>query len=155
MTGESADALDDVKTVLTNSWTIANTDSKIPEFHIISDGTYRRLDLGMYRAKDWVLIYLTSEIESPNGIGGSEWKVISNVSLDIRIGIEMVGTVTGKAHFKKVKREVERIIRANVKNPTANFQYLLPKSFMDLSDKSIKLWRGIKEIEMHRPNLTS
>lgn len=146
-----ADPQDAVKSLLKDNWTAANTNNKTPEFVIIEDFAAKRYPMG-FNNKDYVFIYCKLPAdENLNGINNATAKeVTENVTIDIRSPLG----AGGRSHFVNVVQETLRILDANIRNPSADFDYILPqKTRYNLSDKKSQIWREVIDIKLRRENV--
>ena len=141
-----ADALASIVTLLTDNWNDSNTGSNTPVIDKIT--SYKKIDFN--KNKDWVLIQRGQNTPSPAGVGASRKNVIHTISIDIRTS--QPGSA-GESHWQDVIAEVRRILGANIVNPDANFNEIIPDvREQDLSDKTRDLWRIIIDIKLRELN---
>lgn len=138
-----ANPLDTLKTLISDNWNAANTDSITPVIDIIYNQP-KAMDLN---ENDFVLFYSTSTLIEAAGFGGSS---VANVDEATRIDIR-TGNTEGPDddHFRKVLAEVRRIIMTNIVNPDANFQELNPyKTGTDLSNRTRNIYRYVWDVNL-------
>ena len=135
------DSLDTINTLLEADWNNDNTDSITPTIGKVFD--FKRIDLRFGESKDYILNYHYAPYSSvPSGIGVAKKRTTDSISIDIR-------TMISRSHGIKVRDEVERILDANILNPSSEYQLLNPdKTCTDLSDKSIGLWRFVWDVQL-------
>lgn len=133
------DVLTTIVNILTNNWNSSNTDGITPIIGKIFD--YKRIDLA---SNDYVLCYEVDETHEPFGLGGEKWATVNDVSIDIRTTYKgSMNLSEARAHAIKMADEVKRILKSKIKNPDSNFQLLLLARKLDLSDKSVGMWRMV------------
>lgn len=138
------DVLNTIKDLLSNNWNIDNTDDIKPNVDVIFN--YKRISLR--NNEDWILLYQAiGYSQDANGIGSTTKQIKDSITLDLR-------SMYSRAHTIKVKEEIIRILDTNITNPATNYDVLKVTDVKDLSDKTIKLWRFIIEIEMEGYNVT-
>ncbi len=139
------DALDTIKTILTDNWNSDNTDSITPTIDFIQN--HKELDMAN---KDYVLIYEVNESHAPFGIGGTTFAQENSVSIDIRTTYKTADITAVRGHLIKIKDEVLRIVKANLDTPDSNFKLLLPKFRKDFSDKATGMGRMVIDVTLKR-----
>jgi len=132
--------LDSVLTLLSSNWDSTNTDKETPVFKKVFD--VKRFDLGV---KAVILLYQVSDIPAPNGIGHTSDMEAQSISIDIR-------TMSTRAHSIKLRDEVKRIIKGKMTYPVTGFDECQIQRITDLSDKTIKLFRFVIDVEFKALN---
>lgn len=149
----AADPMNTVKTILTNNWTAANTDSITPTFSLITDK--KRIDFGGNRVN--ILIHVPRDNTKPSGIGPGGKNEIYRYEIDIRVlGADYRST------FLKCVEETKRIIQANKVNPyTSASKPSITCSILeynddgqDLSNGSHDYWRYLVPVQLEFYNTT-
>lgn len=138
------DALATIETVLAG-WTAGNTDSITPTIGKVYDYSIKELD---YNNKDYVLVHTVSEITEPFGIGGTSFKLIATITVDIRTTYKNAAMSAVRAHMVKMRDEVIRLFKAATADPDANFQLLSNFRERDLSDKSWGIGRITMDVDL-------
>lgn len=133
-----ADALDIVKDLIETNWDSNNTDKKTPVVMVITDAGTKRIDAS---TMDYILLYRVSYTTKPQGLGTSHKEIREVISIDIRT------SQLGRQHSIKVRDELERILDENIIN-LSSYNYMMPMRFIDLSDKTVKIWRYVYDIEL-------
>lgn len=140
------DAVSTLTNILSSSWLIANTDGKLPQFSPIYN-VPGRIDVGQ---SDYVLGYSVSHEEKPAGLGYGEVDYTDVVSIDIRTAGINASAPKNRQHLLNMRDEVRRIIYANklgIGNPITYKQPSVTR-IVDLSDRSIGLWRMTLDIKL-------
>jgi hypothetical protein len=140
------DVLSMIVDILTDNWTKERTDLKTPVIDAIQNvKRIPREEMSM-QGIDYVLVYELRTRFEKNSIGKLTKRIINPVSIDIR-------TMNSREHFEKLFREVDRILNSVIVNPTSEFDILDPDGgFIDLSDRSVGLWRGVYDVSIERGN---
>ena len=136
--------LDVIKTLLTNNWNDADTDSITPVIQKIYD---RGKEEDLSR-NDYVFIYSVEESKSAVGIGNNP---TANIDEALRIDIRVYSKTGSDAHARKVKTEVERILHTNRVNPGGDNKFCELRSFgpiNDLSDRTRKIYRYVLNVNL-------
>lgn len=149
----ATDPMTTVKTILTNNWTAANTDSITPTFIFITDK--KRLDFGSNRA--FILIHVPRNNTKPAGVGPSGKHEVNKYELDIRVmGADYRST------FLKIIEETKRILQANKVNPYSSASKPLvtcsvldyDEDGQDLSNGTHDYWRYLLPVQLSFFNVT-
>lgn len=110
MSSAGLQGVQDLKTLLTNNWTAANTDNITPLVTDNLETPWQDLDFG---AKDHIYIKYDTEIIK-TGLYAADF--FHDVALTIEVMAAKLGTTqAGRAHFKKLVDEAVRIIKANAR----------------------------------------
>ena len=111
MTGMAGlQAVQDIKTLLTNNWTAANTDNKTPLFIDALETYWEQLDFG---GTDQ--IYIKNDTETvKTGLYASDFFHDVACTLEVMTARSTTPSA-GRAHFKKLVDETVRIIKANAR----------------------------------------
>jgi len=137
------DAVDEIVNLLTTNWNSANTDNITPTIKAVYD--VKRIG-GLTKGKDYVLLYegRTSIVE--NSLGGIAHRVETSLSIDIR-------SFHSRARLFKLLNEVRRILWDAILG-TTNYDIidLHNSGYVDLSDKTIGLWRAVYDIRLLKLN---
>ena len=133
------DPVDPVQTIvdlLKTNWNTDNTDDLKPTMMRIDEG--KRFDA---RGDDSVILCYAPAPQTIKiiGLGALREETRDRISIDIR-------TMKSRVHGTKLEAEVRRIINANAKSPSANYQYLEPQLSQDLCNASIMLYRWVVDI---------
>lgn len=142
-----ADPESDIKTLLTNGWTAANTDSLTPDFQISSDPSEsKRVDLVNNSAV--IVIYERNRQNIKNSTGKLTKRQAYNLSLKVLCQ-------KSRSHFLKVFGEAERILDANIVDPNANYDILDPTGTYPSKNNSTKgLWVATIDFQLIKSNVT-
>jgi len=140
------DVLNDVIDLIKDSWNGGNVDNYAIQRNVIVDKiiNMKRADF-LSPALDYILVYSESYITEANAIGRHTKKTTDDVAIDIR-------SMTSREHATKVVNEVERIMDANIINPTENYDEILITRMLDLSDKSKGLYRYVITVRVTNHN---
>lgn len=129
------DSLNKIVEMLKNDWNKDNVDNTQPIIEKIF--AFKRLDLGIY---DYILVYQTSHVERPIGLGYNFTDYEHIISIDIR-------TMHSRDRLIKLLNEVRRIIFKNRKG-YGGYKFLSIERINDLSDKTIKMWRIVLDLKL-------
>jgi len=146
---EESDSLESVKTLLTNNWTAGNTDGVTPTIVVMFEAP-KRIDLAGNR--DHIGIYLSGHSTVPNALGGKSERAVHRVSIDIRT-VYRTASVSTRTHLRKLYNEVRRIVGTNLNDPDANFNEIMPLSYVDFSDRSKGFGRYVYDVQLKIMNL--
>lgn len=103
-------AVQDIKTLLTNNWTATNTDNKTPLFIDALETYWEQLDFG---GTDQV--YIKNDIETiDTGLYATDFYHEVACTLEVMTA-RTTTPAAGRAHFVKLVDEVMRIIKANAR----------------------------------------
>ena len=139
------DAVKDVKTLLTNGWISANTDSITPKIDF--QQAYRKLELNNH---DYVLVYHTNEENVPFGLGGTCFDEDNMVTIEAYSSYKNSAISDVRTHFIKVKDEVKRIIKSKIDDPSSDFKQLLIRRSKDMSHKTPGSGKWIFDVSIRR-----
>ncbi len=140
----SDDILVDVKSLLDDNWTAANTNSRTPTVADISE--VKRVSLG---AADHIFIWELLRVPSDNASGAASKKTITTIVVDIR-------TIFSRAHFVAMRKEVRRILNNAQVNVFSDGVYDISDIVED-EDKShsmVKTWRADIKWRLEQLNLS-
>ncbi len=141
----AVDAMQDILTLLSDNWTSANTNSLTPNFLKIT--AQKRYDYN--DGQDVIFAHRTKPLQEPAGVGARAKHVFHRLNLDVRVKGKQGNTQ--ESHFFNVITEVDRIMDANIINPTANFIELDPDGDrQDLSDKTHFVFRMLIPISLNQ-----
>ena len=135
------EGIDAVVDVLSDNWSRGNTDNYKPVIIDIAEtGPERgkRLDLDK---TDFLLVFETAHNEETPELLSDFVTTRINITVDMR-------TMRSRTHFQKMENELRRCIHLNRKGDGVNFDRLVYKTRMDLSDRSKKLFRMTFQIEV-------
>jgi len=139
------DVLGLIKEILESNWRKGNTDLQTPTIKKIFD--MKRIDISSLGNKDYILLYEMPTIIEKNSLGVSKKRMIFPLSIDIR-------STYSREHTIKVRNEVDRILNSNIISPASGWDIIDPdRGWRDLSDKSIKLWRFVLDVEVEKLNM--
>ena len=141
------DVLNQVKTLLDNSWTAGNTASRTPNIQPVFD--VKRLDFRISGSKDHILLYELTRIPEDNASGAATKQVTWVVNVDIR-------TMLSRAQADLIRVEVRRILNANQVDPFGDQTFDISDitEDLDLSDRTILLWRFQIKWELKQLNVS-
>lgn len=140
------DPVEMIKEILSDNWQKGRTDLIKPSIARID--TIKRLDLKMLGTTDYVLVYERSMNNVPNSIGSTTKKMVFGISIDAR-------TTSSKLRSVKLRNEIDRVMGSKIINPASEYDIINPdKDWLDLSNKSISLWRHVMEIDIEKLNVT-
>jgi len=130
-----------VVSILDDNWTRANTDNIKP---VVTDITTvdpergKRIDLSR---SDYVLLYETAHNEEAPELFYDFVNTRINVTIDAR-------TMLSRDQLMKMEDEVRRVIHLKRKGDGSNFDRLLYKNRVDLSDRTKRLFRMTFQVEI-------
>ncbi len=133
------DAVVDVVNLLQTNWTLSPTPVIRPIYEL------KELVGGV----DYVLVYQTSEIEKPLGIGYNYYTREDVVSIDIRHVDSNFSA--GRSRLKDLVNEVKRIlleVRRGFSGSSGFYSYAIVERQVDLTDKSIMLFRIVIDVRL-------
>lgn len=141
--------LNELKTILTNSWLNTNTDGITPTIEkIYTQPKNKNPNPG----QDFVYLYSELTVRNPVGIGNPTQVVeINTIKIDVRSrpSATTQTSLVDDSHAYKVKTEVERILYNNFNNPSSNFCQLNPNlDVTDLSDGVRGIFRFVIRVEL-------
>ena len=139
------DALGLIKTLLTNGWNDANTNSITPVIDFVEK--YKQLDL---RNKDYVLLHSLTDAHSPFNIGGTTFHNQKGAVIDIRTTYKNAVWADVRGHLIKIQEEVERIVKANIADPDGTHQLFQLASGRDRSDKNVGIGRYLINVTLKK-----
>lgn len=141
MSAVGLDAVQDLKTILTNGWIATNTDSLTPRIQDNLETYWSQLDFG---GTDQ--LYIKADLETVNtGLHASAF--FHKIGCTIEVMTARVTTpAAGRSHFNKMLKETMRIIKANARY--AGYQYVVVTSgkYRFANDKQIFI--GAVEVEL-------
>lgn len=143
VTLEYNDALGVVEDLLNDNWDKSTTDNIKPVIGKIVDNKIIDLD-----NNDSILLYEISETDEPFGLGGTRFKEITGISVDVRTTNKIAAITEVRNHLFKMREEVKRITKANLEDPARPFQLLIPRTVRDLSNKSVGLGRCVLDYDL-------
>lgn len=132
------DALSTMKTLLDNNWNPQNSNSLTPNVATIYGE--KLIDVANF---DQILLYMVDEPVDPFGIGATHWQHDRIVSIDIRTSYKRANIKDIRGHLMKLKTEVLRVLKKNVKDPDSDHHHMVPLRIRDLSDRSIGIGRNV------------
>ena len=141
MTATWTEALPKLISLLDDGWTRANSDNikpKILDIATVTPEHGKRLDLGRH---DYVLLYETAHNEEAPELFYNFVTTRINLTVDLR-------TVVGRTRLQKMENELRRVVHTNRKGDGNNFDRLIFKTRVDLSDRTKRLFRQTFQIEM-------
>lgn len=137
--------MQDILTLLSTNWTSGNTDSLTPEFLKIT--AQKRYSFNTNQ--DVIFAHRTKPLQEPAGVGARAKHVFHRLNLDVRVKGGQGNDQ--ESHYLNVLAEVDRIMDANIINPTANFIELDPDGDrQDLSDKMHFIFRMLIPISLNQ-----
>lgn len=142
-TFNTRDAIATMKTIIDANWRDYNTDDMTPSVDYVAN----KKEISMADG-DWILLYEVDETIDPFGIGAQEWAHAAMISCDIRTTYKRAVLSDIRAHLIKLKEELYRIIKANVPNPDADFNLMVPIRRRDLSDKTLGMGRMVVDVSL-------
>ena len=137
----ATEAIPLVVSILDDNWTRANTDNIKP---VVTDITTvdpergKRIDLSR---SDYVLLYETAHNEEAPELFYDFVNTRINVTIDAR-------TMLSRDQLMKMEDEVRRVIHLKRKGDGSNFDRLLYKNRVDLSDRTKRLFRMTFQVEI-------
>ena len=140
LTLEYDDALGLIIDLLTDNWDKSTTDLITPTI----DRVFNFKEFNLNNA-DLIVLYEISEPNAPFGIGGTRFEEITEVAIDIRTTKKVSAVSDVRSHFFKMREEVKRIMKANLKEPGRPFQLVVPRIMRDLSNRSVGMSRAVME----------
>jgi hypothetical protein len=141
------DVLATVQTVLSGSWTAGNTDSITPTFGKTAEYNYKLLDLAN---NDYVLVYELPESIMPFCIDGTTFEQTSAATIMLWSTYKNAALNLRRAHMIKMKDEAIRILKANIKDPDANFRLMYRIRRRDLSDSRTGICKMAIDIDLKK-----
>jgi hypothetical protein len=133
------DAVTDVVNLLQTDWTLSPTPIIKPIYELKE----------LVGGADYVLVYQTSEIEKPLGIGYNHYTREDVVSIDIRHVNSNFNA--GRTRLKNLVKEVKRIllnVRKGFSGLSGFYSYVIVERQVDLTDKSIMLFRIVIDVRL-------
>lgn len=136
----ATDILSDLKTLLDDNWTAANTGNRTPTVTIIYN--IKKEDFELSGNKDHIFIYSNTSELKDNASGGGSKERIRNITADVR-------TMFTRDQVILLVNEVERIIQANEVDPFSDGAYDIANvtDEDDKSDKFVKLFIVILKLK--------
>ena len=139
------DPLQEVLTILSDSWNSGSTDYRKPNFIKITD--VKRYEFN--KNQDVVIAHRARPIIEPAGIGRANKHENEAFDIDIRV----LGQ-NQEQHWLNVIEHTKSILQAQKVNPSSNFLILdFDGQAQDLSDKTHWLWRYMLPVQMKRYNV--
>lgn len=138
------DILIDVKALLDDNWTSANTSTRTPTVFNIAE--VKRVSFGSI---DGIFLWELIRVPEDNASGGVSKKTETIVMIDIR-------TAFTRAHFVLMRKEVRRILNAAQIDVFSDTIYDISDIIedTDLSSKMVNLWRAQIKFRLEQFNLT-
>jgi len=131
------DAVEEIVSLLQSNWNSANTDGVTPQIKAIYE--LKRIG-GLSKSTDYVLVY-----EGRTSIADAD---VSGISRHRRVSLSIdVRTFKSRGRMVKILKEVDRILWSKIAG-TTNFEIAKMVGYTDLSDRSIKLWRVVYDVEL-------
>lgn len=129
-----ADNLLLLKALLVDNWTPGNTGGVTPEIEAIYE--FKRYDVAdtLKDGGSVVLLYLGEHTQRPSGVNRTHINLEEQATIDVRCMVSRAQTIL-------LRDEIKRIIGANFDRPYGTIEELEIQQILDLSNKSIKLWR--------------
>jgi len=147
------DAVQDLVDLINTDWLIVNTDNVKPNIDKITNVPF---DLQFGDNKGFILLYSINESEDMPGLGlTSSADIKETIKIDVRFGGQSDWPVVDiETRFNLYKAELKRILYSNRLNPSVNYCILDldNKSIQNLSNRSKKLFREIREVSMDANN---
>lgn len=144
------DSTQAILTLLSSNWNNANTDSITPQFKKIFQVS--KTDMDFNTSKDYVLAYNSTTSNEEIGIGGTSTEHVNEtIVLDLRsIGSESATYgLTDDTHVRKVRLEIDRIVKNKKSNPDSNFNLLSStQNWQEMNDRYRGIFRYIKTLQL-------
>ena len=124
--------LNKIKTLLDNSWNLANTNNRTPSVTSIFE--VKRIEISQ-SGEDIILLDELTRVIQDNGSGASSKQITTIITIDLR--------TYSREQLILIRNEIERILNSNQVNPFSDNSYEISDitDERDLSDKFIKLFR--------------
>ncbi len=142
LTLEYNDVLGVIIDLLDDNWDKSTTDNIKP--NIARSFEFKEFDLNNF---DSIVVYEISETDEPFGLGGTRFKEITGISVDVRTTFKTAVISDIRSHLFKIREEVKRITKANLESPARPFQLLIPRTVRDLSNKSTGMGRVVMDFD--------
>lgn len=144
-------AINVVKTLLTDNYTKANVDNIQFTIDLITEKVEydlrKRKNSGTGGDGDTILIYQASG--NPAGFGFDAMQYSPRVTIQAQ-SMWSSGAVTWQAHAQKMHDEIIRIIEGNKNNPATGWLHIIPVAEMDLDDKMRKQAKRVIDVQLKR-----
>ena len=130
-----------MESIFDTSWNRGNTAQRKPvimDITTLDPGRGKRFDLNR---SDAVFLYETAHSEEQPDIFYDYVNTRVNVTVDIR-------TVQGRTHLMKMEDEVRRILHLKRKGDGLNYDRVVYKTRVDLSDRTKQLHRMTFQVEI-------
>ena len=136
------DPLNLILELLIDNWQRGRTDNVTPIIKKVFD---RKRIMVMTDTNSAVLVYEQRTMQETMGLGVNPRMLRTPISIDIRVAN------TDRSRAIKMLREVDRIVAGNMKLSISGWNILNPdRGWVDLSDKSIKLWRYVYDVYLEK-----
>ena len=142
---EYSDPLGLMIDMMDDNWDKSTTDGISPTVGRIFD--YKELDMAN---NDYILVYSYDEGFAAFDISATSFHQQPFISLDIRTTFKTNPISLMRGHLSRMKDEVYRILKANIKDPGYTYRLLKPVRVRDMTDKRIGMGRIIIDIELNK-----
>jgi len=131
--------------IMDDNWDKGTTDGIKPIVGKIFD--YKELDMAN---QDYILLYSPDEGLDAFDISATSFHEQPYISMDMRTTFKRAVLSDVRTHLMRMKRELYRIIKANIRDPGNTYRLLKPRRNKDLTDKRIGMGRIIFDLELNK-----